>query len=99
LLLLVPGMVGGGLAGVVSPVGARWQGAAVGGLFGLSVALVKVFVAPSFGYQPTSVDLAIYPALIVGLVLAGAGGGLIAQRWRPANRVGAAVGRQSPVAS
>lgn len=83
VLMLAPGLIGGGLAGVVMRRGALLQGALIGLLFGLSVVLVKLFVAPSLGYGPMPYDIAVYPALLIGLIGSGAAGGQLATRWRP----------------
>jgi hypothetical protein len=89
LLLLLPGLIGGGLAGLMAGRNGALCGTIAALLFGASILAVKILIAPRFGYALASYDLFVYPVLIGGLGLGGALGG----------RLGARRHRSSPRAS
>jgi hypothetical protein len=80
LLLLLPGLIGGGLAGLLSGRSGALCGTVAALLFGATILAVKVFLAPRFGYGLASYDVFVYPGLIGGLGLGGALGGLLGSR-------------------
>jgi hypothetical protein len=84
VLLLLPGLAGGGLTGFLSDRHGIAFGATAALLFGLSILLVKLFVAPGLGYPVLQSDLILYPALTAALGVTGALGGALGRRTRRA---------------
>lgn len=94
-LLLLPGLAGGGLAGFLADHHGGVYGTVTALLFGGSILLVKLVVAPTFGFLLMPYDTILYSALIGALGLSGAIGGILAHRRRrlgpPARRAQAAL--------
>jgi hypothetical protein len=82
LVLAVPGLTGGAMAGFLADRHGGFYGAATALLFGEIIVLVKVLVAPLVNIPPTPFDLPIYLTLIALLGLGGAVGGLWGHRRR-----------------
>lgn len=98
VLLLLPGLAGGGLAGLLVNQHGTLYGMAAALIFGMSIVLVKAWVAPGLGYGSGPYDLLVYSSLLAGLAVTGAIGGALGMRRRRAGPpVPPRPARQQPV--
>jgi hypothetical protein len=96
VLMLLPGVAGGSLTGLLADRHGPLYGMAAALIFGISIVLVKAWVAPGLGYGASPSDLVIYPALLVGLGVAGAAGGALGMRRRAGPPASPRPARQQP---
>lgn len=82
VLLTLPGLAGGVLAGFLTDRFGWFYGLATGLLFAETIVLVRLLVAPQLGLSPQPFDVVIYPSLLLALSLAGLAGGILGHRWR-----------------